>query len=435
MNFQLPGVKSLLLVCIVLLGHLTVRAQQSHFIYIQSDNKQPFSVVLNKKSYSSGGTGYLIISKIPAGKQTLLLGFTGSKLPAFEFAVVVDADAGYALKNYEEKGWGLYNLQSMAVVMGTASAQALPQQQQPVKPPAQTTAAALKPVANNQFGDMLSQVVDDPDLAKKTTPQPVEKPAVKTPASTAATQPTATKPVQKATVDTVVIPDAEDVAASAGTRGVIKAQENQDEKGTGMVIIDFNSKGSDTVKIFIPVTPPPADSVKVAEAKPEEKKDTPVTLPAQADTVVVPKEATAVNNPFYSKPAETVAAGTQEKREPAVTADSAVVELPEKKIASYNSNCTGGMASDKDLDKLKKRMVGEGADDKMIAAAKKAFKAKCYTTAQIKELGMLFFTDDSRYAFYDASYPFVYDVANFSSLEAMLLEDYYKKRFRAMLRS
>lgn len=434
MNFQFPGVKSLLLVCIVLLCRLSGIAQQSHFIYIQSDNKQPFTVALNKKNYTSSGTGYLIISKIPPGRQTLLLGFTGSKQPAFEFVMEVNADAGYALKNYEEKGWGLYNLQSMAVVMGTASLQSFPQQQPVKQQPATAPATAPKTAANNQFGDMLSQAVDDPDLAITTTPKPAApvttatKPAV---SATAAVKPAA-KPAQKPAADSIVVPEEEDVAASASTKGVIKAQENQDEKGTGMVFIDFNSKGSDTVKIFIPVIPA-VDSVKVAETKPEENKEAPVT-PIQADTVVVPKEATAVNNPFYNKPAETSGTATQEKREPVIV-DSAVSELPEKKIASYNSNCTGGMASDKDLDKLKKRMVGEGGDDKMIAAARKAFKSKCYTTAQIKELGMLFFTDESRYSFYDASYPFVYDVANFSSLEAMLLEDYYKKRFRAMLRS
>lgn len=428
MNFQFPGVKSLLLVCIVLLCRLSGIAQQSHFIYIQSDNKQPFTVALNKKNYASSGTGYLIISKIPPGRQTLVLGFTGSKQPAFEFAMEVNADAGYALKNYDEKGWGLYNLQSMAVVMGTASLQALPQQQPVKQQPVATTSSAPKTTGNNQFGDMLAQAVDDPDLAKRNTPAPADKPA--TPV-TAATKP-AVKPAQKPATDTVIAAEEEDVAANASTKGVIKAQENQDEKGTGMVFIDFNNKGSDTVKIFIPVMPP-VDSVKVAEAKPEAQKEVPVT-PTQADTAVVPKETTAVNNPFYNKPAEAAPTGAQEKRG-TVIEDSAVSDLPEKKIASYNSNCTGGMASDKDLDKLKKRMVGEGGDDKMIAAARKAFKSKCYTTAQIKELGMLFFTDESRYSFYDASYPFVYDVANFSSLEAMLLEDYYKKRFRAMLRS
>lgn len=431
MNFQFPGIKSLLFVCVLLLCRLSGIAQQSHFIYIQSDDKQPFSAVLNKKSYQSSGTGYLIISKIPSGKQTLLLGFTGSKLPPFEFTMQVEADAGYALKNYNEKGWGLYNLQTMAVVMGTASLQQLPQQQpQPAKQAPATTAAPRAP-AGNQFGDMLSQVVDDPELAKRNNPQPADKPA--TP-KTATTKPAA-KPAQKPAADTAESAAAEeDIAAGAATKGVIKAQENQDEKGTGMVFLDFNSKGTDTVKIFIPVLPP-ADSVRVAEAKQEEKKEAPVTQPAQADSVVVPKEATAVNNPFYTKPAEGTTAGAPEKKETVVTADTAAAELPEKKIASYNSNCTGGMATDKDLDKLKKKMVGEGGDDKMIAAAKKAFKSKCYTTAQIKELGMLFFTDESRYAFYDASYPFVYDVANFSSLETMLLEDYYKKRFRAMLRS
>lgn len=429
MKLQYLSKKSLLLVLIVLLCRLTVMAQQSHFIYIQSDNKQPFFILHNKKNYNSSNTGYLIISKIPAGEQSLTLGFTGSKQPALDFTLVIDGDAGYALKNMEEKGWGLYNLQTMAVTMGAVSLKNI---QAPVAAAvkktevAATTPAPAKPAANNQFGDMLAQAVDDPELVKNNKPQvqaPEKKPIVK-PADQKQPRP----------VDTVVAEE-EDVTAGAATRGVIKAGENQGDKGTDMVFIDFNNKGSDTVKIFIPVTPPAADSVKTAEAQPAEKKEQPPVV--TADTAVTPKEAGAVNNPFYTPPAGSTAAAGKETEEKQPVKDTLTINdnLPEKKIASYNSNCTGGMATDKDLDKLKKRMVGEGAEDKMIAAAKKAFKQKCYTTEQIKSLGMLFFTDESRYSFYDASYPFVYDVANFSSLEAMLLEDYYKKRFRAMLRS
>lgn len=428
MKFQYLGKKSLLLVLFVLLCRLTVMAQQSHFIYIQSDNKQPFFILHNKKNYSSSNTGYLIISKIPAGEQSLTLGFTGSKQPALDFTLVVDGDAGYALKNLEEKGWGLYNLQTMAVTMGAVSLKnILPPAVPAVKKPevTATTTAPAKPAANNQFGDMLAQAVDDPELVKNNKPQvqtPEKKPAVK-PAEQKQPKP----------VDTVAVEE-EDIAASAATRGVIKAGENQGDKGTDMVFIDFNNKGSDTVKIFIPVALPAADSAKTAEAQPAEKKEQPVVA---VDTVVTPKEEGAVNNPFYTPPAGASVAANKEVdvKQPAKDTLTINDNLPEKKIASYNSNCTGGMATDKDLDKLKKRMVGEGAEDKMIAAAKKAFKQKCYTTEQIKSLGMLFFTDESRYSFYDASYPFVYDVANFSSLETMLLEDYYKKRFRAMLRS
>ncbi|BAV04268.1 hypothetical protein FLA_0249 [Filimonas lacunae] len=427
-------------------------AQQSHFIYIQSDNKQPFYVEFNKKSYSSSSTGYLIISKIPDGNQSVTLGFTGTKLPAFDFQLLVDADAGFALKNYNEKGWGLFNLQTMAITMGTASLKAAtqPQKTEPAAPVATT-----KPAASNQFGDMLSQVVDDPDLAKGTGMQSSTAEKTTTTGTKPATKPAAggTKPAGKGTKSKPVVTEKpveaaeEDVYGNAATKGVIKAGEEQGDKGTAMVFIDFNNKGSDTVKIFIPevkdsvVTaqePAPADTVRVPEKQAAAEK--PKEREVVKDTVVVAKETGAVGNPFYTKPAEQTQSVEQvqpveNKTSATVTTDTTSSEpIPELKVAAYNSNCTGGMASDKDLDKLRKRMVSEGADDKMIVTAKKAFKQKCYTTEQIKTLGMLFFTDESRYAFYDAAYPFVYDVTNYVSLEKMLLDDYFKKRFRAMLR-
>jgi hypothetical protein len=92
------------------------------------------------------------------------------------------------------------------------------------------------------------------------------------------------------------------------------------------------------------------------------------------------------------------------------------------------------MFADNDLDKLRKKMVASGNDDKMIQTAKKYFEGKCLTTAQVKSLGALFLTDDARYNFFDAAYKKVYDISAFSSLESQLIDPYYKKRFRAMLR-
>jgi hypothetical protein len=448
MKLHFPGIKTFLLLVVCCAAVLFAGAQQSHFMYIQSDNKAPFYVVLDKKTYNSNGTGYLIVSKITKGEHLFTLGFPDNKYPVQSFTCDInDADAGYALKNYGEKGWGLFNLQSMAVIMGvpvTGGKTPAPKETEPTTAtPAVTTATQ---VPANQFGDMLSQVVGDPTLQNKTV-KPVKQPAKK-----------AEQPVVK---DTVVVADAaaavvpeEDAIGAAATRGVIKAGEKAGKEGTGYVFIDFNSKGADTVKIFIPAA---MEEVAVSEtaaavdsAVTVVKEDAPVEKKAEKKKrkepeFVEPAAGTAgtvteggVSNPFYTKPAtETVKTETtgSTTAEPASEPPAAKTSTPDNtKVASYNSNCSGGMAVDKDLDKLKKRMVGENSDDKMVSVARKAFKAKCYTTEQIKELGRLFYTDESRYQFYDAAYPFVYDVSNFISLENMLLDDYYKKRFRAMLR-
>ena len=43
---------------------LASKAQQFHFVYLQTDNKQPFYVRINEKLYSSSASGYVVIPKL-----------------------------------------------------------------------------------------------------------------------------------------------------------------------------------------------------------------------------------------------------------------------------------------------------------------------------------------------------------------------------------
>jgi hypothetical protein len=78
--------------------------------------------------------------------------------------------------------------------------------------------------------------------------------------------------------------------------------------------------------------------------------------------------------------------------------------------------------------------VGENSDDDMISEAKKVFKARCFSTLQIKNLGTLFLKDESKYKFYDAAYQYASDPENYSTLQSELKEEYFINRFKAMLR-
>ena len=51
-----------------------------------------------------------------------------------------------------------------------------------------------------------------------------------------------------------------------------------------------------------------------------------------------------------------------------------------------------------------------------------------------KGLTELFITDQDKYKFLDAAYPFVFDTENFKQLSYLLSDDYYVKRFRTMVR-
>ena len=98
-----------------------------------------------------------------------------------------------------------------------------------------------------------------------------------------------------------------------------------------------------------------------------------------------------------------------------------------------NSDCKL-LATQEEFLKLRKKMASESSDEEMISVAKKEFKKRCFATDQLRNLSVLFLSDDGKYKFLDASYPFVHDSSNFSSLENILTDIYYKNRFQAMIR-
>ena len=91
-------------------------------------------------------------------------------------------------------------------------------------------------------------------------------------------------------------------------------------------------------------------------------------------------------------------------------------------------------ASETDVDKLRVKILAEKNADDRIAAAKKIFRTKCFTTRHIRALSELFPNDEWKYKFFDTSYPFVSDSGNFKELISLLSEEYYVNRFKAMLR-
>jgi hypothetical protein len=103
------------------------------------------------------------------------------------------------------------------------------------------------------------------------------------------------------------------------------------------------------------------------------------------------------------------------------------------KVAMINSDCKSN-ATEEDFLKLRKKMAGAEVEEEMLAAAKKYFKTRCFTTDQVKNLSVLFLKDSAKYNFFDLSYQYVSDSHNFSILQSQLTEAYYISRFKAMIR-
>jgi len=105
-----------------------------------------------------------------------------------------------------------------------------------------------------------------------------------------------------------------------------------------------------------------------------------------------------------------------------------------KPSLALNSDCKE-TATESDIDKLRIKMLLVASDDDRIVLAKKVFKQKCFSVKQVRALSELFKTDEGKYKWFDAIYPFVSDSGNFSTLGELIKNDYYLNRFKAMLRN
>jgi len=423
-------------------GLLQVHAQQNHFVYLQSDDKQPFTAVINGKTFKASSIGYVIIPKLTDGRYPLVISFPNKKFPDQQFGFDVNkTDIGFALKNYGAKGWGLFNLQSLEITMAGEEA---------------------KNVAKaNGFGDMLSNAVNDTSL---NVPPPVKEPAkeatvVKDVASDA-------PPAIAEQVAIITVPKTETVAENIpvsiapaaatkkkGTKAPVtdniavqKIAEQTTDEGINMVFVEKSATGKDTVTIVLPkpkeTQPKNTDSAIVEKAvtnlvSADTGKLNPVMQKAEEINMPDTVAGSQLNNPFFNSKEEAVAAKISTMDTATTTVESKVEQnnpvAAEPAITVAKHDCKT-MLADNDFEKLRKKLFSTTGNDKMIQVAQKYMEDKCVTAAQVKTLSGNFLSDEARFDFFSAAYPHVSDTAEFSSLQSQLIDPLYKKRFQAMLK-
>ena len=138
----------------ILLFPLAALSQKEYFIYLEADGGQAFFARVGDKTISSSTGGYLILPQLRDTTHTFIVGFPGNKWPEQRFTVSIRGkDHGYLLKNFEGKGWGLFDLQTMSVQMAAGS-----------------TTAKKQDVSNGSvslFTEILSKAANDPSLREK----------------------------------------------------------------------------------------------------------------------------------------------------------------------------------------------------------------------------------------------------------------------------
>ncbi|MEO9144661.1 MAG: DUF4476 domain-containing protein [Ginsengibacter sp.] len=258
---SIPSFKKLFLLLLVSIFSFWVNAQQPHFIYLQTDNGQPFYVKLNNKVLSSSAEGYVILPNLIEGEYKLTVGFPKNKFPEENFALSVDQkNEGYLLKNFDEKGWQLFNLQTLALIQGSHDATLVVTDKKDV----------------DRFSKMLANVVKDSSILQNH--QSVETNSVK-PSDThtiAEKKPDiASSPATPSVTDTASV-----VVADSPVAGGINPLQNQQRVETNSAkpadTLTIAAKKTDVSGSLVPSTVTNTASVVVANS-PETKKNSSIT--------------------------------------------------------------------------------------------------------------------------------------------------------------
>ncbi|MBK7884123.1 MAG: DUF4476 domain-containing protein [Chitinophagaceae bacterium] len=350
-------------------------AQQNRFMYLQMDNKQPFYIKLNKKVFSSSESGYVIIPKLAEGSYSFQVGFPKNGLPEQTFNYSIGAkDIGFIIKNFGEKGWGLFNLQSLDIIMaGISDKQSL----------------------NSESAQVSSSTIDSSNIGQ----------------------------VAHSQEDTLqfITPPKPRIIENAAISSIKKLSEVQNDEGVNMVFIDISPDHMDTVQLFIPLQELQGnenpEQVLRADSTPVDKSSN-----IESSNSKIVTDSAAVDNTTAKNEITTsvISENTDIKND---------IVILERRI---NSSCKR-LADEEDFLNLRKKMAAEKNDDDMISVAKKNFKSRCYTTEQVKNLSLLFLKDQDKYKFYDVAYPSVFDLHNFNTLQNQLSDDYFINRFKAMI--
>jgi hypothetical protein len=429
--------KRLIFIFLAVLSFSAAFSQRLFFVYLQSEPAEPFFVKINDKLQSSTATGYLILSRLRDSSYMITVGFPQNKWPDQKFTIDMKSkDRGYIIKNFGEKGWGLYDLETLSIQMSSTT----------------KSTARTEPREVSIFTEILSRAANDPSLKERPIAVKEDKPAVEKEEKGLVTispevkeekplpvandetkksivvsnvehndaQPAVKKdtvavlvkedsmpppalPVVPVVIDKVATGDTVEAEQNAATdykpSTVIKKSESSVTDGLHLTFIDNYPDGKkDTIRIVIPNSRP---GTEIKEPVREEKK----FLDIRSDDSIKTKE------PVQGQ-----------------------VETDSVKLVPAKKGSCSSIATENDFLKIRKKMAAETNDDAMVAEAKKYFKTKCFSSLQVKNLSTLFLNDSGKYKFFDAAYEYVSDRENFPALIAELKDEYYINRFKAMLR-
>lgn len=343
-----------------------------HYIFIEAEGQQPFYLKRGGETFSSTGTGFIILSKIDQKEIDFIIGFPNRLYPEVSFKVdALHQDRGFALKMIDGKAWVLVDRLSSVVIAGG------------LVDKKQTTSEISK--SSTGFAELLADATGDKTLLERVTTNsaPVEK----------------NNSVNTKTKTNSVVSKTQSVpkqANKSNNKGIVRSYiQSDDSMLLRIVYFDKGVKDSwDTIVIDI------------------EKKLSGTLSDSSLKSDGMPAFA------------------------PSITSISDLATLDsakQKETTSVSVGCSNPIALPKDLKDLQRKMAKATSFEAQLDLATKAFNEKCFTTKQVKELGTFFWEEQNKLTFFGRLRKYVADPSLYGELEQSFLQEGSKKAFREML--
>lgn len=371
---RLCKLKSFLFLVLFQCGMLSLAFAQ-HYLFIEAEGQQPFYLKKAGQTFSSTGSGFMILSKLTTSDIDLIIGFPNKIYPEVAFKITgLQADRGFYLKQLEGKGWVLVDRETTAVMLGA-------------KVDAQQAQAIAS--STGSFAELLADATGDKSLLDKTFIANTGDKAV------VSNGPTNAKP--KTTTLNTKQDNAQKQVKRLGTLGTIRSYIQSED--SLLLKIAYFDKG----------------------------------IKANWDTIYVEIEK------YINRPIQQLAVNELKEENSLVDAGGSMLSTSSLSPQPITKNrvaldCIHPIAMPKDVRDLQKRLSKASSLDDQMILAEKIFSEKCFTTKQVKELGAFFWEEQSRLLFFSRIRKYVSDPSLFGELEQSFLQDNSKKAFRDMLK-
>lgn len=404
-----------------------LHAQQRRFIYLQSENKNPFFVKIDGKYLSSSEYGFIIIPQLADSTYNLTIGSTENKWAEQEVSISTKfANAGYLIQSKDSKSFALENLSTLQTLKSVKK-QALSSPVEIVK-------------SNDEFARILAEVVDDPSVAQvvnenkipdvKKDNQSEKAKTVNTETTENDSLKTAEAAIKKTEIIQATTPEESPLKVASLINNISEISRlSYDSTPDGLKLKYLDMASVDTIEIFLPAIKPVV-TINLENESSASVKNPVESFSTNSDKRFLDMKLQNPNTISDSAASQKNDFIISEKKSDNKIASNnpGVIE----KVKRNNSDCKI-IATKTGFLKLRSQMASAENEAKMTKTAIKAFASTCFTTEQIKNLGALYLIEEERYKFYVAAYSSVSDLFNFASLQDQLTDTYYQDRFKAMV--